>query len=64
MVKDDNTSLYYRRREAQERELAGKALDTQIRKIHLELAEGYAAKAQEGRSSWEPRSHLRTVPNS
>lgn len=64
MVKDDDTSLYYRRREAQERALAGKAPDTQIRKIHLELAEGYAAKAQEGVSSWGSRSHLRTVPNS
>ncbi len=64
MVQDDTASLYYRRREAQERELAGRAPDTQVQKIHLELAQGYAAKAQEDISNWKSRSQLRTVPNS
>lgn len=64
MVKDDNPALYYRRREEQERALAGNAPDTLVRKIHLELAEGYATKAQEGISAGKSRSHLRAVPNS
>lgn len=48
----DNESLeYFERREAEEREAASRAADDEARQIHLELADQYAAKAAEQRST-------------
>jgi len=42
---DRNDTEYYSRRETQQRELAEKAQAPEIRKIHLDLADGYARRA-------------------
>jgi hypothetical protein len=41
----ENTTEYYLKREQQERELAAAANDSNIKNIHLEMAEKYAALA-------------------
>jgi hypothetical protein len=63
MLKDTDAALYYRRREEQERALAADATDAQVRKIHLELADGYAARVQDPGQTSRSRSHLQAVPN-
>lgn len=54
-----NTSDYYRRREAQERALADKAISAAIATIHREMAVGYSLLATKA----EPieRARLRLV---
>lgn len=44
---DPNPSEYYRRREADEREIAAKAADKTIRDIHLNMADRYRKLAQD-----------------
>ena len=45
-MEHDYDADYYLRREAKERELARKATDPGISRIHNELADAYAAKAR------------------
>jgi hypothetical protein len=44
---DQGSVRYFEDREAQEREAASRAQSDAARKIHLDLAEEYAAKARE-----------------
>ena len=44
---DEYSAEFFRRREAQERELADKAQSEEIKAIHLALAENYRAAAEE-----------------
>lgn len=52
----DLIAPYYTRREAQERALAAAARDEKIQRIHLQLADGYAAKAGLGNAAVETTS--------
>jgi len=44
---DQGSVAYFERREAEEREAASRARSEVARKIHLDLAEQYAARARE-----------------
>ena len=46
-MKDQNSAQYFEKREAEEREAAARAESDVARKIHLDLAEEYAAKARD-----------------
>ena len=44
---DRGSVAYFEKREAEEREAASRAQSEVVRKIHLDLAEQYAARARE-----------------
>ena len=59
-MSDLNQPAYYARREQQERALANAALSSDIRAIHLELAEQYARLADKAKPA-PPRPRLKLV---
>lgn len=46
-MKQEHDAAYFRRREATARDLADRSNDPQIKRIHLQMAEDYAKRAEE-----------------